>query len=61
MGASLGISGDYVLQVSILELLFHFTTQKERNILALSCFGKFDLSDQFLCIREDVFDIVRKE
>lgn len=60
MGANLHNSGDYELQVSILEILSRCTNVKERQNLGPRWFDRINLTDQYLHIREEYFDIVRR-
>ena len=58
VGANLHNAGDFELQVGLVEMLSRFTDINERRRLGPSWFDRINLTDQFLSIREEDFDIV---
>ena len=50
---------DFEFQGSLLECVFRLTDIEHRERFASKWFGKFNLSDQCLSLREEHFDVVR--
>ena len=58
MGANLHNAGDFELQVCLLETLSRFTDIADRRVFGPSWFDRINLTDRYLAIREEEFDIV---
>ena len=57
IGANLHNAGDFELQVGLLETLSRFTDVSDRRSLGPAWFNRINLTDQYLAIKEEEFDI----